>query len=141
MANTPLLRYSLLTIRYSRRLMRPRILAPDAERFLRGTVGDREQHRLLRGIVRVLLPRRHHEHVPRAPFEHLAVDRGRAAALRADEDGAVGRTILLALEAFREHREVGAHGGQHRTTIDRVGIAHARAMALVDVARLHHAFH
>src|SRR5216683_2769996 len=86
-------------------LTRARILAPNPERFLRGAVGDREQHRLLRRVVRVVLPRRHHEHVPRAPFEHLAVDRCAAPALGADEDGAVGRAVRLALEALREHRE------------------------------------
>ncbi len=32
---------------------RVRVLAPDAERLLRGPVGDREQHRLLGGVVRV----------------------------------------------------------------------------------------
>ena len=34
--------------------MRGRILAPDAQRFLRGAVGDREQHRLLGGVVGIL---------------------------------------------------------------------------------------
>src|SRR6266508_4649430 len=88
-----------------------------------------------------VLPRRHHEDVPRAPFQYLAVDRGRAPALGADEDGAVGRAVFLALEALREHREIRAHGRQHRTAVDRIGVTHARAVALVDIAGLHHAFH
>src|SRR5215831_7748375 len=89
-------------------LVRRRVLAPDAERLLRGAVGDREQHRLLLGIVGVALPRRHYEHVPGTPFQDLAVDRGGALPFGADEDGAVGGAIALALEAGREHREVGA---------------------------------
>src|SRR5712691_2091519 len=120
--------------------VRAGVLAPDAERLLRGSVGDREQHRILRGVVRVLLPRRHHEHVPRTPFQHLAVDRGRALAFGANEHGAVGRAVALALEALREHREVRAHGRQHRPAVDRIGVAHPRAMALVDITGLHHAF-
>src|SRR5262245_31299978 len=79
-------------------LMRRGVLAPDAERFLRRAVGDREQHRVLRGVVGVVLPRRHNEDVPRGPGQLLAVDHGRALAFGADEDGAVGRAVLLALE-------------------------------------------
>src|ERR1700722_8050973 len=70
-----------------------RSLAPDAERFLRRTIGDREQHRLLRRVVGVALPRRHDEDVVLGPFEHLAVDGRRALALDADKDGAVGGAI------------------------------------------------
>ena len=44
-----------------------------------------------------------------------------------------------ALETLRQHREVGAHGGQYRSAVDRIGIAHARAVTPVDVARLFHA--
>src|SRR5262249_24791494 len=121
------------------RSMRAGVLAPDSERFLRGTVGNREQHRFLSCAVGVMLPRRHHEHVVRAPFQRLAVDRGGALPFGADENGAVGRAVFLALEALGEQREVRAHGRQHRAAVDRVGIAHARAMALVDVARLQHA--
>src|SRR6516162_2288320 len=120
-------------------LVRPGILAPDSKRFLRRAIGDREQYRFLPHPVGVMLPWRHHEDVVRAPFEHLAVDRGGALPFGADENGAVGGAVFLALEALGEEREVRAHGRQHRTAVDRVGIAHARAMALVDVARLHHA--
>src|SRR5258708_31506510 len=122
-----------------RTLVRASILAPDSERFLRRAIGDREQHRSLPRPMGVMLPRRHHEHVVRAPFQHLAVDRGRALPFGADKDGAVGGAVFLALEALGEEREVRAHGRQHRAAVDRVGIAHPRAMALVDVARLHHA--
>ena len=62
------------------------VLAPDAERFLRRAVGNREQHRLLAGGVRVVLPRRHDEHVVRAPFQHLVADRRGALALDAHEE-------------------------------------------------------
>src|SRR5499427_10224011 len=88
--------------------------APDAEGFLRGLVGDREEHRLRRGGVRIALPRRHHEHVVRPPFERLVAHLGAALALDAHEHRAVGRTVRLALEAGRQQREVRAHGGQHR---------------------------
>src|SRR5262252_11053620 len=94
-------------------------LAPDAERLLRGPVGDRKQHRLLRGVVRIALPRRHHEHVLRAPFERLAVDGRRSLPFDADEDRAVGRAVRLALEAFRQERKVRPHGRQHRSAGDR----------------------
>ncbi len=42
--------------------------APDAERFLRRAVGNREQHRLLRRMVGIALPRRHHENVVAGPI-------------------------------------------------------------------------
>ena len=58
-------------------------LAPDAERFLHRTVGDREQHGLLGGMVLIAFPRRHHEHVVDAPLVVLAIDRGAALALGA----------------------------------------------------------
>src|SRR5262249_30558855 len=119
--------------------VRGSILAPDSKRFLRRAIGDREQHRFLPHPMGIMLPRRHHEHVVRAPFEHLAVDRGGALPLGTDENGAVGGAVLLALEALGEEREVRAHGRQHRAAVDRVGVAHTRTMALVDVARLHHA--
>src|ERR1700730_8444117 len=83
-------------------LMQALILAPDAERFLRGTIGNREQHRLLGSGVGVTFPWRHHEDIIRSPFQHLAIDRGRAPAFGADENGAVGRAVALALEALRE---------------------------------------
>src|SRR6516162_6423675 len=121
------------------RSMRAGVLAPDSERFLRWAIGDREQHRFLSCPVGVMLPRRHHEHVVRAPIQHLAVDRGGALPFGADKNGAVGRAVFLALEALGEEREVRAHRRQYRPAVDRIGIAHARAMALVDVARLHHA--
>src|SRR5262249_18199564 len=115
------------------------ILAPGSKRFLRRAIGDREQHRFLPHPMGVMLPRRHHEHVVRAPFEHLAVDRGGTLSFGADENGAVGGAVFLALEALGEEREVRAHGRQYRAAVDRIGIAHARAMALVHVARLQHA--
>src|SRR5262245_64657433 len=101
------------------------ILAPDAERFLRRPVGDREQNRVLGGMVRITLPRRHHEDVVRPPFEHLVLDRRRTPAFGADEDRPVGRTIFLAPEALRQQREVRAHGRQDRPAVDGIGIAHA----------------
>ena len=42
--------------------------APDAERFLRRPVGDREQHRLLCRLMRIALPGRHDEDVVLAPI-------------------------------------------------------------------------
>src|SRR5262249_55093707 len=101
--------------------------------------GDREQHRLLLGLVRVAHPRRHHEYVVRAPLERLVADLGGALALDADEHGAVGRAIGLALEAFRQQREVGAHGRQHRSAVDRVDCVHTLAVVLFYVAGLLHA--
>src|SRR5262249_17608788 len=101
-----------------RALMRAGVLAPDSERFLRRTVGDREQHRFLSWGGGVMLPRRPHEHVVRAPFQHLAVDRGGALPFGADENGAVGGAVFLALEALGEEREVRAHGRQHRPAVD-----------------------
>src|SRR5262245_29287256 len=74
-------------------LARVLVLAPDAKRLLRRSVGDREQHRFLSCLVRIALPGRHHEYVVRTPFEHLILDRGGAAAFGAHEDGAVGRTV------------------------------------------------
>src|SRR5215467_15765643 len=65
-------------LRGRERLVRAGVLAPDTERFLRRAVGDREQHGFLPRPVGVMLPRRHHEHVVGAPFQHLAVDRGGA---------------------------------------------------------------
>src|ERR1700728_5058990 len=90
-------------------------LAPEAECFLRGAIGDREQHRLLRRAVRIALPRWDHEDVVRAPFEQLIADAGRALALGTDEDGAVGRAIWPAAKALGQHGETGAHRRQHRT--------------------------
>ena len=52
------------------------------------------------------------------------------------ENGAIGRPVGLALEALRQQREMRAHRRQHRPAVDRVGVAHARAVALVDVAGL-----
>ena len=115
-------------------------LAPDAERFLRRPVGDREQHRLSSRVVGVFAsttaPRTRRSGPTPAPCRRpwcvpLAFD--------ADEDGAVGRLVVLALEALREQREVRAHGRHHRAAGDRIGVAHARAVALVDVAGLHQA--
>src|SRR5215471_17823698 len=74
--------------------------APDAERFLRRPIGDREQHRLLRCAVRVVLPRRHDEHVVLGPLELDAVDLGGTLAFRADEDRAIGRTVAFTFEAL-----------------------------------------
>ena len=75
--------------------------APDAERFLRRPVGNREQHGVLAAdVVRIALPWRHHEHVVDAPFDRLAVDGGGALAFRHREHGAVGRAVGLALEAL-----------------------------------------
>src|SRR6516225_4561727 len=54
------------------------VLPPDAERFLRRPVGDREQHRFFRGMVRITLPGRHHEDVVLAPLQHFVFDFGRA---------------------------------------------------------------
>src|SRR5215813_13840431 len=67
--------------------------APDAERFLGRAVGDREQHGFLRRLVGVTLPWRHDKDVIWPPFEERAVDLGRAAALDADENRAVGRAV------------------------------------------------
>src|SRR5439155_21178690 len=111
------------------------VLAPDTERSLRRLIGDREQHRLLRRLMRIALPGRHHEHVVGAPFQHLVLDLGGAATLGADEDGAVGRAVFLALEALRQQRQMGANRGQHRPAVHGIGIALAYAMTLVDVAR------
>jgi hypothetical protein len=80
--------------------MQAGVLSPDPERLLGRTVGDREQYRLFFGGVAVGLPRRHHEHVVRPPLQHFPVHGGGAAAFRTDEDGAVGRAVLLAFEAF-----------------------------------------
>src|SRR5438046_218417 len=91
--------------KFPRTLMRRSILAPDSERFLRRAIGDREQHRFLPHPMGVMLPRRHHEHVVRAPFQYLAVDRGRALPFGADKDGAVGGAVFLALEAIGEERQ------------------------------------
>src|SRR5262249_25285129 len=126
-------------LRGRERLVRAGVLAPDSKRFLRRAVGDREQHGFLPGPMRGMLPRRHREPVVGAPCQHLAVDRGGALPFGADENGAVGRAVFLALEALGEQSEVRAHSRQHRTAVDRVGIAHARTVALADVARLHHA--
>src|SRR3954454_8189478 len=79
-------------------LARVLVLTPDAERLLRGTVGDRKQHRLLRRAMRIALPGRHHEHVVGSPFQHLILDRRRAAAFCADENGVLVGTIFLAIE-------------------------------------------
>src|SRR3974390_2049370 len=113
-------------------------LAPDAERFLRWTVGDREQHRVPAAdhAVLVTLPRRYYEHIVDAPLERLAVDQGRAAAFDDAEDCAIGRAVGFALEAFRQQREVRAHRRQHGTAVDRIGVAHAGAVSLVYVAGL-----
>src|SRR2546430_1859874 len=43
------------------------ILPPNPQRLLRRAIGDREQNGFLRRMVRVALPRRHHEHVVDAP--------------------------------------------------------------------------
>ena len=51
-----------------------------------------------------------------------------------DEDHAVGRAVRLALKTLGEEREVGAHGRQHRPAGDRIGVAHAGAVPLVDLA-------
>src|SRR5262249_48175204 len=101
--------------------------------------GDREQHGLLRRMVGVMLPRWRDEDVVGTPFQRLAVDRGRALPFDADEDGAVGRAVFLALEALRQQREVRPHGGQYGTAVDRIGVTHACAVPLVDVAGLLHA--
>src|ERR1700722_18395526 len=76
-------------------------LAPDAEGFLRRAVGNREQHRLLRRMVGVALPRRHHENVVRHPRGYVAFYSGRAFAFGAHEDDAVSRSIRLAFKPFR----------------------------------------
>src|SRR3974390_988109 len=86
-------------------------LAPDAERFLRWTVGDREQHRVPAAdhAVLVTLPRRYHEHVVDAPLERLAVDHGRAAAFDDAEDCAIGRAGGFAPETFPPQARVPPH--------------------------------
>ena len=91
------------------------------------------------GAVRIVLPGRHHEHVARTPFEHFAVDRWSALAFEADEDGAVGRAVVLALEALRQQRQMRAHGRRRPAAVERIGVAHAEAVMLVDVAGLLHA--
>src|SRR5262249_60598146 len=88
--------------------------APDAERFLGRAVGDREQHGFLRRPVGVTLPWRHDKDVIWPPFQDRAVDLGRAVALDADENRAVGRTVRCAFKTLRQHRQLRAHGGQHR---------------------------
>src|SRR5262249_58332293 len=84
------------TARTLERLVRAGILAPESKRFLRRAIGDREQHRFLPHPMGVMLPRRHHEHVVRAPFEHLAVDRGSALALGAHGVSSVGGAVVHA---------------------------------------------
>src|SRR5581483_9673217 len=111
-------------------------LAPDPERFLRRAVGDRKQHSLFTGLMRIALPGRHHEDLVDTPREVLAVDRGGALAFGDAEHGAVGRAVGLAFEALRQQREIGAHGRQPRPAVDRVGVTYAGAVALVDVAGL-----
>src|SRR6516162_6410325 len=110
--------------------MQARVLAPDAERFLRRPVRDREQHRFLECRVGVRLPWWHDKNVLRTPFENLAVHRRPPLPFGTDEDGAVGRAVFLALESLWKQREIGAHGGEHRSAVDGIGVAHARAMAL-----------
>ena len=51
-------------------------LAPDSERFLHRAVGDREQHRFFRRIVRVARPRRRDKYVVRPPFEYFVANFG-----------------------------------------------------------------
>src|SRR5262249_57458405 len=70
--------------------------APDAERCLGRTVGDREQHGFLRRPVGVTLPWRHDKDVIWLPFEDRAVNLGRAVALDADENRAVVRPVRSA---------------------------------------------
>src|SRR5262249_24298102 len=59
------------------------VLAPDAERFLGGTIGNAEQHGFTARAMRITLPRRDDENVAVRPFQRLAIELGRALALDA----------------------------------------------------------
>src|SRR5262249_6145332 len=90
------------------------LFAPDAERFLGRALGDREQPGVLGRGGGIGHPRPPHEHVLPAPFEDFVFAFGSALALGTDEDRAVGRAVVLALEAFRQQRQVPPHGGEPR---------------------------
>ena len=117
------------------------LLAPDAERFLRRPVGDREQHRLVLRVVRVFAsttaPRTRRSDPTPAPCR-----RPWCVPWPSTQTKIVPSVelVVLALEALRQH----ARGRRPWSACtvpagDRIGVAHARAVALVDVAGLHHA--
>src|ERR1700675_5019716 len=60
-------------------------LAPQAQRFLYGTVGKAEQDRVCRRLVRDLAPRGHDKDVMRLPLEGFVAHLAAAASL----DGAI----------------------------------------------------
>src|SRR4029079_10954407 len=118
----------------SRVALQARVLAPDAQHLLSRAIRDREQHGLLVRSMCVGLPRRHHENVVLTPFQCFAIYRRRALPFCAHENGPIRSAIFAALEVLREEREIGSHGGQNRTAIDRIGVAHACAVSRVGLA-------
>src|SRR5512137_1306976 len=106
-------------------------LAEEVERLLHRTVGEAEQHRLLRRLERIGHPARHDEMVARLEVEGLVADLHLAAALDYGETRAVGGAVRLAAETLRQQLDRGADGG-HRPAAGRgIGEAHLVAVARV----------
>src|SRR5688572_626233 len=110
------------------------LLAPQAERFLGGAVGEAEQHGLGAGLMLDPAPRRRDEHVLLLPLEGLAVDARAAAALDHAVDGAVGRAVGPAAEVPGQTLHEGADGGHRVAARRRVGVLQLDAVARMDVA-------
>src|SRR5690349_8891051 len=113
--------------------MHPRF-APEAERFVDGTIGEAEEHALLSRREGHRLPRRHDEVVARREVEALAGDGDRAGAFDHRIDGTVGRAIGLCREALRQKLQRGADRGHRPSARRRVDVPQLRAEPWIDVA-------
>src|SRR4051812_46527985 len=74
---------------------RLRVFAPQPERLLRGAIGEAEQHRVFRGVMRDRMPRGYDEDVAPTPGERAIADGARAAAFGDAKHRGIGGSIRL----------------------------------------------
>src|SRR3990170_1758293 len=121
--------YSRLRKAWSGAFISAALLAPQAERFLAGTVGKGEQHRLSGRLEAERRPRGHDEGIARLEVEFLPGDDCGSRSLHHGKYGAVGRAASLAGEALRQELEEGADGRHRRPAGERIDELHPPAVA------------
>ena len=100
-----------------RRCWNASLFTPQAEGFLRGTIGEAEEDGVFRGLVRNGAPGRRDEDVARGPFEGALADAAGSLPFGDTIDRGVRRAIRRALESGRQRLQKRAERGSDGSAV------------------------